>query len=218
MATRLCIRRAGALSALAFVLCFGSTAASAGDFSRLGVYLGVGGTYATDLYEDEIEDSLNGVKANVDPTGGVNARLGVRFLKVLALEAQYEWLSPYDVSLRVSGFGKLGTVEVEQHTLTGNLKLYLPIWRIQPYALAGIGLQRIDLNASGGLGGISDTETALAGRAGAGVEIYLSEHVVLYGEGAVVLTDEKLNVPSALGKDIDHIFYAAGQAGLMWRF
>jgi len=195
--------------------------ASAGDFSRAGFYLGVGGSYTTDLYENEIEDAIAvpGVSVDVESTPGVNARAGLRFLKFLAVELQYEWLDEYDIDVSFAGLG--GTLEVKQQTLTANLKIYpIPAWRLQPYILAGVGFQRFELDGSvaGGLFIASEDDTALAGRAGAGLDIYLTEHIVIFGEASVVFTDLEIGLPAAIGSNVDNIFYVGGQAGLMWRF
>jgi opacity protein-like surface antigen len=193
--------------------------ARAGDFSRMGFYLGGGASYSTDLYEDNIEDAVFGLKVDIEPTPGANARVGLRFLEFLGVEAQYEWLDEYDVDVAYLGFK--GSAEVKQQTLTANLKIYpIPFWRIQPYILGGIGFQRFvfDGRIAGGLVTLEEKDTALAGRAGAGLDVYITEHIVIYGEGSVVFTDTKIDIPPAFGSDVDDIFTAGGQVGLMWRF
>jgi opacity protein-like surface antigen len=185
------------------------------DFNRTGFYVGGGVAYATDLYEDEIEDALNtGFNVNIEDTFGVDARLGARFLRFLALELQYEWLDEYDIKVANAG----GKSKVDTQTVTANLKIYIPIKRFQPYVLGGIGFQRyeIDNNYFNGTVRFKQDDYDLAGRVGLGFDIYLTEHLVFYGEGSAVLSDAKLNIP--LAGSVDKLFYAGFQGGLLWRF
>ena len=207
------------LAALASLLCASSAQAESPDFSRAGFYLGGGLSYATDLYEDEIEDALNtGFGVDIDDTFGVNVRVGGRFFRFVALELQYEWLDSYDININNAG----GRSRVDAQTFTGNLKLYLPIQRFQPYLLAGIGFQRyeIDNDYFNGTVRTQDDDIDLAGRLGLGFDAYLTEHVVFYAEGSAVLSDAEITLPPVIaGSDsVDGLFYAGFQSGLLWRF
>ncbi len=185
------------------------------DYGRFGFYMGGGVTYATDLYEDEIEDAFNtGFEVDVDDTWGANARIGVRLLSFFALELQYEWLDSYDIEVQNAGGGS----EVDTQTLTANLKFYLPIQRFQPYLLAGVGYQRYELDSSFFNGTIraKQDDYELAGRGGVGFDLYFTEHVVFYAEGFAVLSEAEIDIP--LVADVDNLFYAGGQAGLLYRF
>ena len=73
--------------------------ASAGDFSRAGFYLGAGGSYTTDLYENEIEDAIAvpGVRVDVESTPGVNTRfarstVGVTRITLPSFTESTSWL------------------------------------------------------------------------------------------------------------------------------
>jgi len=185
------------------------------DFNRSGFYVGGGVTYATDLYEDEINDALNtGFDVDIDDTFGANARLGGRFFRFVALELQYEWLDTYDIKVANAG----GKSEVDTQTLTANLKLYLPIKRFQPYILGGIGFQRyeIDNNYFNNTVRFKQDDIELAGRVGLGFDLYITKNVVFYAEGSAVLSDAKLDIPIA--GSVDKLFYAGFQSGLLWRF
>jgi opacity protein-like surface antigen len=186
-------------------------AAAAGDFDRFGFYVGGGGSFATALWDEELEDEL-GVSVDVEDAWGANARAGLRILGALAVEAQYEWLDTYRVE--VAG---IDAFDVESHVLTANLKLFLPFWRVQPYLLAGVGFADVQLDDALGLG-ISDSETSLAGRAALGLDVYLTKHIALYAEGGALVIDREIdtNVPGV--GTVEPLFYTGAQLGVMFRF
>src|SRR6185369_12836895 len=57
------------------------------DYARVGPYLGIGGVYAIELFDDS--------GARVDNTGGFHVRGGYRFHPNFAVEALYEWYSEF---------------------------------------------------------------------------------------------------------------------------
>lgn len=186
-------------------------AAAAGDFDRFGPYLGVGGSFAAALWDDELEDQL-GVSVEVDDAWGLNARAGLRIVSALAVEAQYEWLDSYDV--KVEG---INAFDLESHALTANLKLYLPFWRVQPYLLGGIGFADIQFDDSLGLG-ISESQTSLAGRVALGLDVYLTKRLAVYAEGGLLVIDQQID-PNVPGADtVDPLLYTGAQLGVMYRF
>jgi len=196
------------------------SAAAADDFTRTGFYLGAGGSYAVNsIFEDWAEDELSGWSVDFENAPGFNVRAGFRFLRVLAAELEYEWLDDYDLDFSTSGMN--GNVNVQQQTLTANLKLYpIPVWRIQPYILAGVGFQAIDLKGttSGGFFTASDSDVALAARGALGLDVYITKHIAVYGEAGITYTDYEVDIPSAVGDDLPFVMYFGAQAGLIWRF
>lgn len=190
---------------------------SAEDYSRFGPYLGVGASLSLDFFEDEVEDALEdvvpGVSVDVDEAWGANARAGLRLLSPLAIEVQYEWLSPYDISVQ-----PLGTVELEQHVVTGNLKLYLPIWRVQPYLLGGVGVQYYQLDGTVGPLDVDESDTAFAARVGLGLDVYLTRNLLVNAEASGLLSDETIDIPVPGVEDIHGLHYLSVQAGLQYRF
>jgi opacity protein-like surface antigen len=185
------------------------------DYSRTGFYVGGGVAYATDLYEDEIEDALNtGFDVDIEDTFGLDVRGGWRFLRFLAVELQYEWLDEYDIKVGNAG----GKSKVDTQTVTANLKVYLPIKRFQPYVLGGIGFQRYEIehNYFNGTIRLQQDDYDFAGRVGLGFDVYLTEHVVFYAEGSAVLSEAEIAIPIA--GNIDNLFYAGFQGGVLWRF
>jgi opacity protein-like surface antigen len=206
------VRPTSRLLCLALLGALLAAPASAGDYSRFGLYLGGGGSYGTDVFTDEIANSFN-VPVDVDDTFGANARVGLRLFAPLALELQYEWLSEYDIE--ILGFDAFS---LEQQALSANLKLYLPIWRVQPYLLAGVGFVHYELEDSVPGIDLSADDTVLAGRFGGGAEVYLTRHLALYGEGAVVLTAAEIDIDIPGVSDVKGLHYVSAQAGLIIRF
>lgn len=205
--------RIGVLVVLLGLLPSGASAGDEESFTRSGFYVGVGGSYVTDTFEGALEDALDvvipGITVDVEPSAGVNAVVGYRLLPFLAMEADYEWIDEFNVSFfGTDAFG------FEAHSLTGNLKWILPTSRVQPYLVTGIGFTSWKIVDKVGLG-VSESTTDLAGRLGLGLDVYVTEHVVVTARTNAVLSATDLSVG---GQKIEPIFYVGGQAGLQYRF
>ena len=82
-----------------------------------------------------------------------------------------------------------------------NGKLYPFGGRIQPYALGGAGFLWGVLNCSGGSGTIiCDEDIVFAGRAGGGLDVYITPSIALSGEVAYV-------IPTGYFSDLDFLSY-----------
>ena len=111
------------------------------------------------------------------------------------------------------------------HTLTANTKWIVPVWRVQPYLLIGVGFSSWDVDR-GAVGTLLNSipstdidikngnQTNLAGRAGLGLDLYVTENIVINAQGQAVLTTIK---KPDLG-DIDDLNYVGFSAGLQYRF
>lgn len=203
-------------------------------FDRPGFYMGVGGTYQfnafndriEDVIQDEVDDALPGANADfdLDDSVGVNALFGYRVWSWFAVELQYEWVDEYDISGSIDQpfaiSGKL--YSIEGHTLTANTKWIIPFWRIQPYLLIGGGMAISDVSkgnlaaALTVLGGDIDDGTNVrpAARAGVGLDLYITRHIVLNAQASAVLTT--LESPD-IG-NVDDLNYFSFAAGLQYRF
>jgi len=188
--------------------------AAADDFSRFGPYLGVNGAFGYPLFEDQVQDSLGpvlGADTQLDYTWGLNARAGLRLLSFLALEAQYEWMDDF----QIQPSNPLPNINIMGHTLTGNLKLYIPIRRVQPYLLAGFGFTKYKFESQG-------TEvlndTFFAGRVGVGTDIYLTKKWALNVEGSALLTASELEGVAQNLDQLSSLHYISASVGLMYRF
>ena len=205
-------------------------------FDRPGFYVGVGGSYQYNVFqsriEDVIQDELEGTvlqnaSFSIDDSGGVNALVGYRVWSWFALELEYEWISEYDVDGKLAGVsGKL--YSIEGHTLTANTKWIVPFWRIQPYLLLGGGIAISDVNrgqvlddpiigpilAAQGIDVDGGKHTNAAGRAGLGLDLYITENILVNAQASAVLTTlEKPDIG-----DIDDLNYLSFAAGLHYRF
>jgi opacity protein-like surface antigen len=168
---------------------------------------------------------------DLDESFGANALLGYRIWSWFALELQYEWVDEYDIKGSAEFFippsgliplsGKL--YSIEGHTLTANTKWIIPFWRIQPYLLLGGGVAMSDVSK----GSLADDFTTVLGadiddgthlkpaaRAGLGLDLYITKHIVVNAQASAVLTT--LKNPD-IG-DIDDLNYMSFAAGLQYRF
>ncbi len=212
-------------------------------FDRPGFYVGLGGSYQFNVFQDRIEDVISdafedevpGSSASVslEESGGINAHAGYRAASFFAIELEYEWIDKYDIKGSasipvppVSGSGAL--YSIEGHTLTANTKWIIPFWRIQPYLVLGAGIAISDVDRGdlydtpaiaqvledAGLDIKSGNHTNFAGRAGLGLDLYLTKNIVLNAEASTVLTT--LKEPDV--GDVDDLNYMSFAAGLQYRF
>ena len=205
-------------------------------FDRPGFYAGVSGVYTYNFFDKQIENFLEdelGQQGSVDigNSGGVSARVGYRAASWFAAELQYEWIAPYDVD--VSGdLGPGGSTisgrlyDIEGHTLTVNTKWIIPFWRMQPYLLLGAGYSLYDVGrgplaapieiADDDIQIDAGKQNAFAGRAGLGLDLYLTDKIVLMTEATAMVTTKNFETPNQGA--IDDLYYLAFSAGLQYRF
>jgi opacity protein-like surface antigen len=200
------------LVVLGVALAAAPAAAAPPGYGASGLYVGAGTSFVwNEIAEDQVDEILPpGVDVDVDDTWGVRALLGYRFSPSLAGEVEYEHVGGYDVS----AFGT-DLARVRSDVFTANLKAILPVWRVQPYLLAGIGAALWDFEDELGLG-IPDDDTAVAGRLGGGIDIHLTRRLVLDVGADVVLSDADLRVPGV--SDLDFLGYVSFGTSLQYRF
>jgi opacity protein-like surface antigen len=145
------------LSTLVFVT--GAKAATQAPTS--GFYLGVGGSYAWENF-----DNTDGI--DIDNTWGFNAHAGYQFMKYLALEANYDWLDDFD--LKADGLSADLTIQ----TLMLDVKLTWPIDPVVPYVRGGIGWMWAEIDLDG-----STSDNDFAWNLGAGVDYFFTKNVSL---------------------------------------
>jgi opacity protein-like surface antigen len=213
--------------AIVLVVLPGLAAADDDGFARSGPYFGVGGIYTQNgQVEDEIDDALPSVVTDldVDDSAGVNAVVGYRMLPWLAGELQYEYVDGFDITIDATFPLPVGPItqkiEVQSHLLTANLKAIVPISRVHPYLLVGAGFIHWEFDESGPAPNLfSSSETDFAGRAGVGIDFYLTRNIVLNAGANAVVANTSADFSALPGGDeFDYLFYIAAGAGLQYRF
>jgi opacity protein-like surface antigen len=183
-----------------------------GEFARSGAYIGVGASRSLNLVEALLDDDPILTNLQVSDNWGVNARAGYRLTSWFALEAEYEWLHDFTVSLGGINLGTIGS-----QTATANLKLIGPFGRFQPYFLLGAGA--VFLRVSDRFNALDVQSPAFAGRVGLGIDVFLTQNLYLNVGAESILSPAKvsLNVGtvSASAKGVGAVDF---QAGLGWRF
>jgi hypothetical protein len=176
------------------------TGAEALALDRDGWYAAVQGVYA-------VEDWKNPGGSAVHNDWGMNGRLGYRFLRYCGLEFEYERV----LQFRVDAGPARPDLRADANVYTLNAKGFLPLGRLHPFAIAGFGLHQTDVDDAGTpLGTMGGGERGtFAARLGAGLELYLTEHLVWLTEATYVLP---------WFSDNNDMKYASIGFGVQWRF
>jgi opacity protein-like surface antigen len=194
-----------------------SSAASAGEFSRSGPYVGIGGIWGTEFLEDDIEDVMEDVidpsiDLGIESSWGLDLVGGYRLLPFLATELQYEYVDLIQLDVTNPANAEL---DVNGHVVTANVKLLIPTWRIQPYLLLGVGTALCQ--ADGEILGndvFERDDWVFAARVGLGLDLYLTRHLLVNVGATTVFT----TFSDFEARDVSQLNYVAGQVGLQYRF
>jgi len=189
-------------------------------YDRPGWYGGVGGAFVAHLFEKQLEDDLQRL-VDITQSGGLNGRIGYRVASWFALEAEFEWVSGFDVNTQAGQT----VLNVEAYTYTANAKIIAPLWRSQPYLLLGIGGSTYKFEDKGlgpflaAVGGadFDTTRTAVAGRVGLGIDGYITENWLLFAECSAVLTTFDITDPIS-NRQVTDLYYLSATAGMQYRF
>jgi opacity protein-like surface antigen len=162
----------------------------------------------------------------VEPSLGLDVHAGYRVHPRVAVELHYEWMNNFNVNFdnaqRTQPNVSSDIGEIETSTLTGDVKGYVLTGRIQPFAAVGLGAIWVDsknTSETTPLGqpngrpivvlNISDqNDVAFAARFGAGVDIYVADHVAMVLGASYVL-------PTDSAENFD---YVSTELGLQFRF
>lgn len=163
------------------VLGSGSVASAAGEFGRSGPYLGAGGLYAIENFDESAPIT------DVENSWGYNLRGGYRFNEFFALELNWDHMLAFDIDP--------GTGDADFWVISASGKGYLTDGPIQPFLGAGLGYG----SASAG----TADETALAVRAAGGIDFYFSRNWAVTAEAGYIVGTGSLSdfdaVPLSVG-------------------
>ena len=162
------------------------------DYDRPGFYVGAGLGLGFEQF-----DGFGGL--DVDTGIGFDGWAGYRLTPHFAAELQLEYIDRFDLSI-----GGVDVLELETLAFTGNLKGYLSTGWLQPFAVVGIGVLRVDIDSIIGSGSDSD----FVARFGGGVDLYISPNLSLGTTASYVLGTG----------DIDGLDYVSLVFGAQYRF
>ena len=181
------------------------------DYAKPGWYVSVGGSFDVHLFESTANDVSDGV-VDLDNAWGIDIKVGKRIKRWLSLEVEYEYINGFDFSISDV---KVNSLQV--NTLTGNVKFHYPIQRFIPYAVLGIGGAWYRVTDDTGLFDDFDSDTALAGRAGVGFDLFLNQNWAVNANYSVVLSTYDLTSPTEL-ENVSDVHYGAFQVGIAYYF
>jgi opacity protein-like surface antigen len=206
--------RAFAATLAVLVVSFVASVARAddADFGRSGAYLGVGASRSVDLVEPFLDGTPILENITISDSWGANARLGYRLTSWFSVEAEYEWLQPFNAGLDGVHVGTL-----EAQSATANLRFIAPLSRFQPYLLLGVGALFLKVNDP--LGVLSVDRSPFAGRVGLGLDVYLTRSLLLNVGAEGVLSPAGLQLTTSSGTISEHgLGTLTFQFGLGYRF
>jgi opacity protein-like surface antigen len=199
--------------AVVFVsLALHSARADEPDYGRSGPYIGVGASRTANLVEAFLDGTPILEDVDVSNSWGVNTRLGYRLTSWFSLEAEYEWLDRMNASL-----GGVNVGSLQMQSATANLRFIVPLRRFQPYFLLGAGAIFLNVHTPGSQ--LEIDHSAFAGRVGLGLDVYLTENLLLNvgAEGLLSPAEVRLNTGSVSVSE-NGIGTVTFQAGLGFRF
>jgi len=166
--------------------------------SRLGVYVGIGGLYAMENFDRDaaLDDPMQPLDIDAKDTGGPELRLGYRFHPRFAGELLFQYYADFNLS---TGDDSIDD-DFSGWTLTGNVKAYGLLGRIQPYAVLGLGALVFEHKQG--------SDSGFVARLGGGLDLYLTDSVVFDVEIAYAL-------PTG---SIDDLPFATFAAGIQYRY
>jgi len=185
------MKRSLVLLVLAMVFIFGGIAQAGG---KPGGYSGVTGVYAFQNF-----DAANAMQEEMDYDNapGVGFKLGYRFQKAVAMEAEYDWFSGFDYEGYPSSGGGIihATSSTELAALMLSVK-YFPAnneSKLDPYIIWGAGMMWFDrtVTVSAPLFGLPVTGSSVSDedwcmKAGFGLDYWFTDDFSMNLEGAYV--------------------------------
>ncbi len=167
-------------------------------FGRPGWYVGGGFTWAFENFDFDEVNAYTGVDLSASGSPGFDVRGGYRINEFVAIEADFQYYADFDVD--AAGFDVLSA---DAFSFFGSVKGYPLSGRVQPYGLFGIGVLRAELEDDLGFG-VSGDDAAFTLRFGGGLDVYVTEHVLLNLDVGYLLvpTDMNFGGPVDVGTDL----------------
>ncbi len=163
------------------------------DYSRTGMYVSASGVFVVERWPSSNKN------AGADDTYGLNLRVGSRISQWASVELELELIDDFFPDEHQ---------DFRAVTATANTRVYPMGGRIQPFALAGLGIVSTVVKHRDRDSSIKQSNADWGFRAGAGVDFYYTEHVAVSLEASHIFTVGDV-------KDIDHISIGVG---LLYRF
>ena len=176
-------------------------AARAEDYVRTGWYAGARGVYTQEDFD---------IDAEVDDDFGFNLFAGYRLFSFLGSDFEFEYVDALPARGKPAG----PNYDVRTFNLSWNFRAYPLAWafepsspfqRVQPYLSAGVSNQWVQLRRQPAG---NSNQGNFAGRLGAGIDFYLTEHLALTSNGIYTLGTGDVN---------DFHYWSIGW-GLLYRF
>ncbi len=193
------------ISTLALIgvwMLLGAGGAAAQDYTRDGWYAGARGLWGVEDFD---------ARASADDTWGFDAYAGYRMGKNFAGEIEFEYFDGFDADLPGGGSGDYRLFSMSLGMKVFPLaRAFAPgsiYQRVQPYVTAAPSWQWVQSRSFSG-GNAEGDDGGFAGRFGAGLEIYLTESIVLTGDASYSLP---------VGGASDFSYWTFG-GGFQWRF
>jgi opacity protein-like surface antigen len=201
-----------ALVVLVVSLATHSARADDDGFGRSGAYVGVGASRSVDIVEPFLDGTPILENLKISDSWGANGRVGYRLTSWFSVEAEYEWLQPFNFSLQGV---HLGTLRAQ--SATANLRLILPLSRFQPYFLLGAGA--LFLKVDDPFNVLTLNRSPFAGRVGLGLDVYLTQSLLVNVGAEGVLSPAGLELNTGAGSVSEHgLGTLTFQFGLGYRF
>jgi opacity protein-like surface antigen len=159
------------------VVIFYSTSLYAGQDHLDHFYVGIGGSYAVEDFDNS---------PDFDNSWGVNAKIGYHTHPLLDIEVDFDYLNNFEYSetYKVSSTRFEEEVDLEIFTCMFVLKGYFPISteKVKISTIVGAGLMQADFKYGSSFSG-SDDEIDLCGKIGLGLDFFATQDISLGIEG-----------------------------------
>ena len=159
--------------AVLVVVIFSCTSLYAGQDHLDHFYVGAGGSYAVEDFDDS---------PDYDNSWGVNAKIGYHTHPLLDIEVDFDYLNNFEYAetYKVLGTRFEGEVDLEILTCMFVLKGYFPISteKVKLSTVVGTGIMHADANAD---------ETDWCGKIGLGLDFFTTQYISIGIEGNYTL-------------------------------